>query len=55
MAGFDLAGMQKRRTILSSLTKKEINVALKKYLDTSKLVISCAGPTNAKAKELKAL
>ena len=55
MAGFDLEGMKKRRAILATLTKKEINAALKKYLDTSKLCIACAGPVASKTKELNAL
>jgi zinc protease len=33
----------------------EVNAALKKYIDLSRLVISAAGPVQAKSKELKAL
>ncbi len=55
LAGFDLEGITVRRTKFSTLTRIEINQALKKYLDTSKLVISCAGPTASKTKELMKL
>lgn len=54
-SGFDLEGIENRKKRMHSLTRSEINAALKKYLDTSKLVIACAGPTASKAKELNAL
>ena len=55
LSGFNLEGIQKRKSTLNAITKSEINQTLKKYLDTSKLVISCAGPTASKEKELKSL
>lgn len=52
---FTYAQIGERNKRIQSVTRKDVNKALKMYLDTSKLVISAAGPVLSKAKELKSL
>jgi len=53
--GFDLKSLQAHRKNMLNVTIKEVNAALKKYLDPDRLVITGAGPIESKKKELKAL
>lgn len=55
LAGLTLTEIKQYKKNLLLVTKKEINQALKKYLDVSKLVISAAGPIKGTEMELKAL
>ncbi len=53
--GFRYADIESQRRNMLNVTVSEVNAALKKYLDPDRTVITAAGPTAAKAKELKAL
>lgn len=55
LAGLTLSQIKVYKKNLLLISKKQVNQALKKYLDVTKLVISAAGPTKSKEKELKAL
>ncbi len=53
--GMSLAQMTEHKKQLSAVTRAEVNAALKKHLDLSKLIIAAAGPVASKSKEIKAL
>jgi len=55
LKGFTTAEIAEHKKKMFAVTQKEVNAALKKYLDVSKLVISAAGPVASKEKELKTL
>jgi zinc protease len=55
LKGFTYEQMAERNKRMLAVTRAEVNAALKKYLDTSKLVISAAGPVKQKEKELMSL
>lgn len=51
-AGFSLHEIEEYKRLLSSVSKDEINLALKKYLDADKLIVSGAGPIQDVKKKL---
>lgn len=51
--GFSLAEITEHKAKIETLTRREVNEALKKYLDPTKLVISGAGPISAVKKDLQ--
>lgn len=53
LKGYSYKEMNVRKEKLRSVTQKQVNTALKKYLDVSKLVISTAGPVLHQEKELR--
>tara|TARA_B100000508_G_scaffold104137_1_gene82445 strand:+ start:1051 stop:2337 length:1287 start_codon:yes stop_codon:yes gene_type:complete len=52
-AGFTLEEMREHKEKIHSVTKKEVNAAIKKYLDPKNMSVSGAGPTKAVRKELE--
>ena len=54
LKGYTLAEIEEHKKALGSVTRSEVNAALKKYLDPSKLIIAGAGPVDQKKKELYA-
>lgn len=55
LRGLDYSEIQERKEKMLAVTRTEVNAALKKYLNISKLVISAAGPILSKQKELRTL
>lgn len=53
--GFSYAMIEEHRTKILAVTKKEVNAALKKYLDPNRLIIAGAGPIAAQRTQLQAL
>ena len=53
LSGIGFVEYKKYRERLYTCTRKEVNQALKKYLDPNQLIISAAGPVDKVAKELK--
>lgn len=50
--GFSLEEMEMFKTRLLNVTKAEVNAALKKYIEPSKLIISAAGPIASVRKDI---
>ncbi len=53
--GFSLDEMTSYESALQTVTRKEVNAAIVKYLDPKRMAISAAGPTKLVEKELVAL
>ncbi|KXK00102.1 MAG: Peptidase M16 inactive domain protein [Parcubacteria bacterium OLB19] len=53
LSGIGFVEYKKYRERLYTCTRKEVNQALKKYLDPNRLIISAAGPVEKVTKELK--
>jgi len=52
-AGFTLEKIQTHKAKINTVTKKEVNTAIKKYLNPADMSVSGAGPTKAVKKELE--
>jgi zinc protease len=55
VSGFTYEQIKQRTERMNTVSKDEVNQALHKYLDTSRLVIAAAGPVLLKKKELLSL
>jgi zinc protease len=55
LAGLSLAEMKEWKRSRERVKREEVNAALKKYLDLSKLAVGIAGPISTKEKELTAV